>query len=55
MRLLAGLVLLAVGATASLYSDGGDVVVLKPGNWKDVMKPGAAALVEFYAPWRVPL
>ncbi len=55
MRLLVGLVLgllLAVGATASLYQEGGDVLVIKD---HDALKKVGAALVEFYAPWQVPL
>ncbi|KAI7837719.1 hypothetical protein COHA_008441 [Chlorella ohadii] len=51
MRLLVGLVLgllLAVGATASLYQEGGDVLVIKD---HDALKKVGAALVEFYAPW----
>lgn len=56
MRLLAGLVLcLAIGASASLYSEGADVLVLTPSNFEALRKPGAAALVEFYAPWLGPL
>lgn len=56
MRLLAGLVLcLAIGASASLYSEGGDVLVLTPNNFDALRKPGAAALVEYYAPWQVAL
>lgn len=57
MRLLAGLVLClaAVGASASLYTEGGDVVVIaSSADLKATLKPGAGALVEFYAPWQVP-
>lgn len=57
MRLLAGLVLClaAVGASASLYTEGSDVVVIaSSADLKATLKPGAGALVEFYAPWQVP-
>lgn len=40
---------LATSGARALYSEGGDVRVLHPGNFKGVV--AQPALVEFYAPW----